>query len=370
MDKYMTMNDVLKEYVEKVKCDKTFEMLTEEQKKLAINDFIKKIIQELYDTNESKISYLSERDTFIIRKLYGVLDNGKCSVGLQLQNELGVAVAVLKHKYFIRLNKQLEKYLDNINFEKKKKEFLNLVGGNLGLFRLNAYIFNQYKEREFWHVEEYFESTPLITIREDMKDFKFYIKSIDDLDKVGLSDVDKTIIIRFWGLIPEEERLTSKEIAKMYHIGKGSVRDLQLKLSRLYAKIRNYFAYEIKFERLEEERKDINSIINLGISARTYFCLKSAGINTKDDLLALTSEDLTRIRSLGRAGAAEVQMAIANLKNPRDIIIVEDDAAFEELSDLEQRKNELIIENAELDAKIAQAQSDIKSLEKEEKNGR
>ncbi len=366
MDKYMTMNDVLKEYVEKVKCDKTFEMLTEEQKKLAINDFIKKIIQELYDTNESKISYLSERDTFIIRKLYGVLDNGKCSVGLQLQNELGVAVAVLKHKYFIRLNKQLEKYLDNINFEKKKKEFLNLVGGNLGLFRLNAYIFNQYKEREFWHVEEYFESTPLITIREDMKDFKFYIKSIDDLDKVGLSDVDKTIIIRFWGLIPEEERLTSKEIAKMYHIG----RDLQLKLSRLYAKIRNYFAYEIKFERLEEERKDINSIINLGISARTYFCLKSAGINTKDDLLALTSEDLTRIRNLGRAGAAEVQMAIANLKNPRDIIIVEDDAAFEELSDLEQRKNELIIENAELDAKIAQAQSDIKSLEKEEKNGR
>lgn len=366
MDKYMTMNDVLKEYVEKVKCDKTFEMLTEEQKKLAINDFIKKIIQELYDTNESKISYLSERDTFIIRKLYGVLDNGKCSVGLQLQNELGVAVAVLKHKYFIRLNKQLEKYLDNINFEKKKKEFLNLVDGNLGLFRLNAYIFNQYKEREFWHVEEYFESTPLITIREDMKDFKFYIKSIDDLDKVGLSDVDKTIIIRFWGLIPEEERLTSKEIAKMYHIG----RDLQLKLSRLYAKIRNYFAYEIKFERLEEERKDINSIINLGISARTYFCLKSAGINTKDDLLALTSEDLTRIRNLGRAGAAEVQMAIANLKNPRDIIIVEDDAAFEELSDLEQRKNELIIENAELDAKIAQAQSDIKSLEKEEKNGR
>lgn len=287
-------------------------------------------------------------------------------MGLQLQNELGVAVAVLKHKYFIRLNKQLEKYLDNINFEKKKKEFLNLVGGNLGLFRLNAYIFNQYKEREFWHVEEYFESTPLITIREDMKDFKFYIKSIDDLDKVGLSDVDKTIIIRFWGLIPEEERLTSKEIAKMYHIG----RDLQLKLSRLYAKIRNYFAYEIKFERLEEERKDINSIINLGISARTYFCLKSAGINTKDDLLALTSEDLTRIRNLGRAGAAEVQMAIANLKNPRDIIIVEDDAAFEELSDLEQRKNELIIENAELDAKIAQAQSDIKSLEKEEKNGR
>ena len=366
MDKYMTMNDVLKEYVEKVKCDKTFEMLTEEQKKLAINDFIKKIIQELYDTNESKISYLSERDTFIIRKLYGVLDNGKCSVGLQLQNELGVAVAVLKHKYFIRLNKQLEKYLDNINFEKKKKEFLNLVDGNLGLFRLNAYIFNQYKEREFWHVEEYFESTPLITIREDMKDFKFYIKSIDDLDKVGLSDVDKTIIIRFWGLIPEEERLTSKEIAKMYHIG----RDLQLKLSRIYAKIRNYFAYEIKFERLEEERKDINSIINLGISARTYFCLKSAGINTKDDLLALTSEDLTRIRNLGRAGAAEVQMAIANLKNPRDIIIVEDDAAFEELSDLEQRKNELIIENAELDAKIAQAQSDIKSLEKEEKNGR
>ena len=371
MNKYMTMNDVLKEYVEKVKCDKTYEMLTEEQKNAAISDFIKKIIQELYDTNKSEISYLSERDTFIIRKLYGVLDNGKCAVGLQLQKELGVVVATLKQRYFIRLNKQLEKYLDNINFEKKKNEFLNLVGGNLGLFRLNAYIFNQYNERKCWHVEEYFESTPLTTIREDMKDFKFYIKSIDDLDKVGLSDVDKTIIIRFWGLIPEEERLTSKEIAKMYYIGKGSVLDLKLKLGRLHAKIRNYFAYEKKFERLEEERKDINSIINLGISARTYFCLKSVGIKTKDDLLALTSEDLTKIRYLGRTCAAEVQMAIANLKNPRDIIIVENDAsAFRELSDLEQRKNELIVENAELDAKIAQAQSDIKSLEKEEKNGR
>lgn len=42
MNKYMTMNDVLKEYVEKVKCDKTYEMLTEEQKKAAISDFIKK----------------------------------------------------------------------------------------------------------------------------------------------------------------------------------------------------------------------------------------------------------------------------------------------------------------------------------------
>lgn len=369
MDKYMTMDDVLKEYVEKVKCDKIFETLTEEQKKTAINDFIKKIIQELYDTNKSEISYLSERDTFIIRKLYGVLDNGKCAVGLQLQKELGVVVATLKQRYFIRLNKQLEKYLDNINFEKKKNEFLNLVGGNLGLFRLNAYLFNKHMEREVWNVDEYFKSTPLTTIREDMKDFNFYIKSGNDLDKIGLSDFDKTLIMHYFGLIPAKEMLSPKELAKMYNI--GNTWNFSWLLVMACNKVRGYFISKKTLENLEDERKDGNSIINLGISTRTYFCLKRAGIKTKDDLLALTSEDLTKIRQLGRAGSAEVQMIIANLKNPRDIIIEENNAqAFKELSDLEQRKNELLVENAELDAKIAQAQSDIKSLEKEEKNGR
>lgn len=47
-------------------------------------------------------------------------------------------------------------------------------------------------------------------------------------------------------------------------------------------------------------------IENLGLSVRSYNCLKRAGIRTTDDLTAKSSQDLMRVRNLGRKNKEEI----------------------------------------------------------------
>ena len=47
-------------------------------------------------------------------------------------------------------------------------------------------------------------------------------------------------------------------------------------------------------------------IENLGLSVRSYNCLKRAGIRTTDDLTAKSLQDLMRVRNLGRKSREEV----------------------------------------------------------------
>jgi hypothetical protein len=48
-------------------------------------------------------------------------------------------------------------------------------------------------------------------------------------------------------------------------------------------------------------------IENLGLSVRSYNCLKRAGINTVEDVLKLDYNAVTRIRNLGRHSILEIQ---------------------------------------------------------------
>lgn len=43
----------------------------------------------------------------------------------------------------------------------------------------------------------------------------------------------------------------------------------------------------------------------LGLSVRTYNCLTRAGITTTDDLMCMTTDDLIKVRNLGRKGLEE-----------------------------------------------------------------
>ena len=64
--------------------------------------------------------------------------------------------------------------------------------------------------------------------------------------------------------------------------------------------------------------KNINgstSIENLGLSIRSYNCLIRAGINTAEDLLMLSDDDITHIRNVGRKSAEEIRQKIAELQH-------------------------------------------------------
>jgi DNA-directed RNA polymerase subunit alpha len=72
---------------------------------------------------------------------------------------------------------------------------------------------------------------------------------------------------------------------------------------------------EIMVEK-EEEAKDKlleMNIEELDLSVRSYNCLKRAGINTVEELIKKTEEDMMKVRNLGRKSLEEVQSKLAAL---------------------------------------------------------
>ena len=44
----------------------------------------------------------------------------------------------------------------------------------------------------------------------------------------------------------------------------------------------------------------------LGLSVKTYNCLRRAGVSTIDDLTRMTKDDMMRVRNLGRRSLEEI----------------------------------------------------------------
>lgn len=55
------------------------------------------------------------------------------------------------------------------------------------------------------------------------------------------------------------------------------------------------------------------TIEELDLSVRSFNCLKRAGINTVEDLISKTEEDMMRVRNLGRKSLDEVVAKLASL---------------------------------------------------------
>ena len=74
--KKMTKEDI-KQYLLKV-----FKEEIPDEELYNLNEYIKQLtnvlVDELYDIAKDKIETLDEKQTFIIRKLFGILDNGNC----------------------------------------------------------------------------------------------------------------------------------------------------------------------------------------------------------------------------------------------------------------------------------------------------
>lgn len=67
----------------------------------------------------------------------------------------------------------------------------------------------------------------------------------------------------------------------------------------------------IEREENETQRVMDMNIDELELSVRSYNCLKRAGINTVSELTSKTSEDMMKVRNLGRKSLEEV---LAKLK--------------------------------------------------------
>ena len=60
-------------------------------------------------------------------------------------------------------------------------------------------------------------------------------------------------------------------------------------------------------------RSWFRSIDDLDLSVRSNNCLRRAGINTVDELVQKTEEDMMKVRNLGRKSLDEVKKKLADL---------------------------------------------------------
>jgi len=62
----------------------------------------------------------------------------------------------------------------------------------------------------------------------------------------------------------------------------------------------------VEKEETKKEKVLEMTIEELDLSVRSYNCLKRAGINTVEDLINKTEEDMMKVRNLGRKSLEEV----------------------------------------------------------------
>ena len=72
---------------------------------------------------------------------------------------------------------------------------------------------------------------------------------------------------------------------------------------------------DIMVERPEVQRDKVleMTIEELDLSVRSFNCLKRAGIDTVEDLINRTEEDMIKVRNLGRKSLEEVIQKLASL---------------------------------------------------------
>jgi len=72
---------------------------------------------------------------------------------------------------------------------------------------------------------------------------------------------------------------------------------------------------EIMVEKEEEEKEKVMemAIEELDLSVRSYNCLKRAGINTVQELIQKTPEDMMKVRNLGKKSLEEVEQKLKSL---------------------------------------------------------
>ena len=72
---------------------------------------------------------------------------------------------------------------------------------------------------------------------------------------------------------------------------------------------------EIMVQKEEDTKEKVleMTIEELDLSVRSYNCLKRAGINTVDELIQRTEEDMMKVRNLGKKSLEEVQNKLSEL---------------------------------------------------------
>ncbi|WP_227764164.1 DNA-directed RNA polymerase subunit alpha [Zhaonella formicivorans] len=128
--------------------------------------------------------------------------------------------------------------------------------------------------------------------------------TVEDTRVGQITDYDK-LTLEVWtdGSIAPDEAVSSSAKILNDHL-------------KLFMGLTEKISDEVTMVEKEEEKKDKlleMTIEELDLSVRSYNCLKRAGINTVEELIQRTEEDMMKVRNLGRKSLEEVQQKLAEL---------------------------------------------------------
>jgi len=243
--------------------------IDDEERREICQNRLRQFLDEIYDLSKDKVDPLSQSQTLVFRKTYGVLDNGLGKTQYELSDELGLTHQAIS----LRLQNIMKKDLPQILY----------IG----------------EENKTLEVEK------ILSIPID--ELGFGQKAYRCLKNAGVMNLRDII------------SLTSEELMYMYSLGAKGRKQLE----------DTVHSYGLKFvDEVEKEKADsmlkiieegttkedsINqdflklSINVMEFSPRAYNCLRRAGIDTLKELISLTTIDLEKIHNLGDKVLLEVK---------------------------------------------------------------
>ncbi len=286
------------------------------------------LVDELYDLSKDKVEILDERQTFIIRKLFGILDNGTCQTYKKVGEILNLTrqrIAELKTRILNCLKYQIifgnGLLVNNIKNQNQKLLLsdsirnLNLSVNDLNYFQsigINT-IGDLISVNEIFLFEKINNEAKFNILKEKIanlgfsfnsvlqaKDLKVLPITVLNLSNRSLNALKRANI----KTLNDLTRMTSKELSEVYFLGKTSLEEIK---SSLYDFIL-LFSEESKKEMLKKDHH--LSIDVLKLSDENKNALKKANIITINDLTNLTKFELFKIIDIEVTELKEIESSL------------------------------------------------------------
>ncbi len=155
-------------------------------------------------------------------------------------------------------------------------------------------------------------------------------KNVSDMDPIGVIPIDSIFTpVRRVNMFVENTRVKQvtdydKLIMEVWTNGAMSADDAISLAAKIISEhlalfinlSENVQKVEVMIDKEEDQTKKIldTTIEELDFSVRSYNCLKRAGINTVQDLISKSEEDMMKVRNLGKKSLDEVKNKLKELK--------------------------------------------------------
>lgn len=332
------VEEVYKKLLEYNKIDK----ISDESKRTTYEENLKEFVDDLFNLSKNAVAPLTEKQTFILRKQYGIFDEGIMQSQTQIGKELGGLSRSAINQMVMRINKiipyrirrerQEELGFNIFDVFQDKSELSDMAIGEL---QLSPFYTNKLAMVEIFTLGDLmrYNSGELHFLIGDGSGLTELIQKVHDL---GLRFIDELTDHERKALFEREsspEKLLNtnlnwlgismvleKQLKNMGIYKLGDLRTIKINSSELDGKLKQLGIDNIDIlSQKSDENIEIDEFekrilgISLddlfrsnGLSVRPYNALKRMGINTMSELVAMTIPSLFGINNLGEKSCNEI----------------------------------------------------------------